>query len=127
MFSELDPRGVPYAKMLMVGRCRHCRKGLRVSAQPGVMVRAGGVVTRYAFKINGEVVLGVVINSHSDGTSIPCPACLPAVRRMRLMPVRGVYNANKKCSARCMSATGPSCECACGGANHGGGHHVGGE
>lgn len=27
-----------------------------------------------------------------------------------------------KCSAKCQNATGPSCECECGGKNHGGAH-----
>lgn len=28
----------------------------------------------------------------------------------------------KKCGARCMASTGPSCECSCGGHNHGASH-----
>ena len=28
----------------------------------------------------------------------------------------------KECDARCMGAVGPSCDCSCGGANHGAGH-----
>lgn len=31
----------------------------------------------------------------------------------------GKYNAEKGCDGRCMGATGPNCECACGGENHG--------
>ncbi len=34
-------------------------------------------------------------------------------------PVRGTFNPEKKCSARCTSAAGHDCECACGGKNHG--------
>lgn len=37
----------------------------------------------------------------------------------RLMPVLGKHNAAKVCDGRCMGAVGPSCECSCGGANHG--------
>jgi hypothetical protein len=34
--------------------------------------------------------------------------------------VKGVYVADKACNDKCMGATGPSCECQCGGQNHGG-------
>lgn len=36
--------------------------------------------------------------------------------------VQGKYNPDKKCNARCLSATGTSCECSCAGKNHGAGH-----
>ncbi len=34
--------------------------------------------------------------------------------------VQGTYNPAVKCDARCMGATGPVCQCSCGGKNHGG-------
>ena len=42
----------------------------------------------------------------------------------KLMPItRIIYRkanpSNHKCGARCRSATGPNCECACGGRDHG--------
>lgn len=38
---------------------------------------------------------------------------------MTIAAVQGVYRADKPCTARCQSATGPSCECVCGGEQHG--------
>jgi hypothetical protein len=38
---------------------------------------------------------------------------------MRVAAVEGVVNVEKACNARCMGATGPACECACGGELHG--------
>jgi hypothetical protein len=35
---------------------------------------------------------------------------------------KGRYSENRKCDARCTNATGPSCDCSCGGANHGAAH-----
>ncbi|WP_289009064.1 hypothetical protein [uncultured Thermomonospora sp.] len=35
---------------------------------------------------------------------------------------RFTYNPEKICSPRCMGATGPACDCSCGGENHGGRH-----
>lgn len=38
--------------------------------------------------------------------------------------VEGVIGSHstKECNDRCMGAVGPSCDCSCGGANHGGRH-----
>lgn len=32
------------------------------------------------------------------------------------------YKSDKACGSKCMGATGPSCDCSCGGRNHGGSH-----
>ena len=37
-------------------------------------------------------------------------------------PVQGSFSEAHKCGARCLNATGPSCECQCGGERHGSGH-----
>ncbi len=36
--------------------------------------------------------------------------------------VYGVYSVGRKCSVRCLGATGGMCECECGGKNHGAGY-----
>lgn len=36
--------------------------------------------------------------------------------------LNGTYNPDKVCDGRCMSARRSSCDCSCGGANHGGSH-----
>lgn len=38
---------------------------------------------------------------------------------MKIVTVRGTVNVDKPCTARCKSATGPNCECVCGGEGHG--------
>lgn len=48
-----------------------------------------------------------------------CPTC----RRYRQMTtVTGHYNPEHVCNSKCMGAVGPSCDCSCGGQNHGGAH-----
>jgi hypothetical protein len=47
---------------------------------------------------------------------VPCRGC-GRLRTAKI--VRGVYNPNKKCNAKCIFAMGHNCECACGGKNHG--------
>ena len=50
--------------------------------------------------------------------------CLSHKRELAWTPVNGHYSAEHVCDSRCMNATGPNCECGCGGANHGRGYHV---
>ena len=38
---------------------------------------------------------------------------------LRFERLRGTFNAEKTCTGRCMGATGPACDCQCGGENHG--------
>jgi Zn finger protein HypA/HybF involved in hydrogenase expression len=49
-----------------------------------------------------------------------CPQC--GDHNVDVNLVKGVYIANKPCDGRCMSAKRNSCECSCGGANHGAAH-----
>lgn len=37
-------------------------------------------------------------------------------------PLKGTVNPAKECNGRCMASKGPSCDCACGGENHGSSH-----
>jgi len=41
-------------------------------------------------------------------------------RFLSVTAIRGIVNVDKSCDGRCMNATGPNCDCSCGGANHGG-------
>lgn len=43
-------------------------------------------------------------------------------REIYFRDVKGVTNPDHNCDARCLSATGHNCECACGGRNHGASH-----
>lgn len=57
-----------------------------------------------------------LLSSADDAAVRECPAC---TKKVRGFPVKGTVNAHE-CDPRCMGATGPRCECSCGGANHGG-------
>lgn len=50
-----------------------------------------------------------------------CDAC---GKPMAHEQIRGRYSEARECDARCMGAIGPSCDCQCGGANHGGKYDV---
>lgn len=48
------------------------------------------------------------------------PMCVEHHRNLRWTTVQGRQNDEVRCDARCMNARRSSCECSCGGANHGG-------
>lgn len=50
-----------------------------------------------------------------------CVACRGCGRARRARAVQGRYSAKHTCNAKCLSSTGPACECSCGGKNHGAG------
>ena len=53
---------------------------------------------------------------------MPCPQC--GSSNVQVNVVKGTYVADKSCGARCMGATGPTCECTCAGRNHGGNNAI---
>ena len=68
-------------------------------------------------------------SSGASGESLPsltCPSGCGALQEgesgmpMQRQAIKGTVNMAKQCSAKCMAATGPTCECSCGGDNHGG-------
>lgn len=64
---------------------------------------------------------GVEHEAAMRGESVPVAAC-PACGKLRLgHEVVGTVT-DHKCGSKCLNSKGPSCECACGGANHGAGH-----
>ena len=50
--------------------------------------------------------------------------CQKHAKRLVWQKVNGKFSRAHVCDVRCMTATGPDCECSCGGANHGRGFHV---
>jgi hypothetical protein len=56
-------------------------------------------------------------------TRIPCSgSCGKSFQIDGGRPVYGRYVEEVICNDKCMGASGPSCDCSCGGMNHGGGH-----
>lgn len=57
----------------------------------------------------------------ADNEPIRCRRCADAGRRrgMRAVTVRGTHRPGVPCTARCIGARRPDCECSCAGANHG--------
>lgn len=95
-----------------VGSCKACKGGVRVV---GVMATVGAVGAHicggYALLTKDREVLlesrgGYIAGCRCGGRAV--------VRR-----VEGKVSKIHICGAKCMASKGPSCECSCGGANHG--------
>ena len=105
----------------VIYNCKNCKKGKRVEypiqlrkgyftridsngiAQPAsvwIQSCGGGRPTQYG----GDVEMGI------------CPSCH---KMMSFGVLKAYVNPDHKCDARCTSARGHNCECACGGVNHG--------
>lgn len=64
-----------------------------------------GKYTFHRARLDAMTTAGLVCGEHN--------------RYMKAVPVKGIVNVDKSCNARCMGATGPDCECSCGGDQHG--------
>lgn len=92
-----------------VGRCRKCKRGaqghwfnLRDRYAPPLLQ------DEYAAQI--DQAIGVYV------------LCVDCGARVTLTAVKGRYVEEIPCSAKCRNAVGPSCDCSCGGTNHGCNH-----
>lgn len=105
-----------------MGRCKACKRGARAELTETVH-RA---VQTYTSVQGARLERSVYSYSYDGGrpskdrTKVVRGACTCGAQ-VSLKRVMGVVN-DHVCDARCMGATGPSCECSCGGKNHGSGH-----
>lgn len=113
--------------VVVIGCCDACGHAHRVEVQPGAVRGPGRPISPMqrgwvqGFMIPGGWTVPAVSGTHAEGLRMDCARCY-GVATLRLRPLRGTHNAGKPCGARCHSATGPACDCACGGANHGAAH-----
>ncbi len=59
-----------------------------------------------------------------DTTRAHCGRCWTCGFRFKFVSVRGKVSPKHTCDARCEASKGPSCECSCGGKNHGASYEV---
>lgn len=76
--------------------------------------RAAGCKTRIVANINTN-------NYSREIAQHLCPTH-PSTLAIAWSPLKGTVNRDKECNGRCMASKGPSCDCACGGDNHGTNH-----
>lgn len=105
----------------LIGKCKKCKHATRVAATD--------VQDLDSRKKNAA---GELLDSRTGLAYNPArPFILNGVQVAARCPDHGVYGLRAlhgrtvetiACTAKCRNATGPSCDCSCGGANHGAGH-----
>ena len=60
--------------------------------------------------------------AHMDGLIAAGLWCHEHNRGLEFNQLKGRYAENRECNGVCMGAVGPSCDCQCGGENHGKSH-----
>jgi len=97
----------------VIYNCKRCKLGKRVDYSAG---REKSGQYSWPFRLDDagrRVFPGANQTGNGDGT---CPGCS---KEMAWNYLKAVLVVEHKCDARCSEARGHSCECACGGKNHG--------
>jgi len=128
--TEYRP-GLPHP---YIGKCRQCKATVRI------LVTTHCQLVERQTRGRRETYLDTVCRFTSEpstarrhaasGTwSVPCPTagCVfphshGQASWITLKPISGYIAPAVKCDPRCTGATGPNCECSCGGENHGSAH-----
>jgi len=97
-----------------VGRCKTCRTAHRVD---GAVARGRSRGHYDDVVVSGTRCYRTAL-SGPNALFIPC--CGTRVKLERIYDSSKPGKPRHECNAKCMTSTGPSCECKCKGANHGG-------
>lgn len=109
--------------MTVIYNCKHCKRGKRVEYPIGNSKT--GFFRLATSGIGPQVPACVYIQSSGGGKpsvyggDVENGLCSQCGRMMSYGALKAFTNPDHKCDARCTSARGHSCECACGGKNHG--------
>ena len=117
-----------------IGKCRICKHAVRVDVRQDVRLGwewcAGNrcyISTRqYQYE---ALTPGASYHASKQGHYVvmACPqGCIERHARALFTCKRidGHHNPSVACNMKCLSATGPQCECSCAGDNHGAGHSL---
>ena len=114
-----------------IGKCRTCKKHSQFTAEIAEKTAATyhqatgraltGAKRSWCIVTGPNAARVTPLESPWNGKwqiSAPCHKCSA---EMSFSAVSGEVT-EKPCGARCLASKGPTCECACGGKNHGGSH-----
>lgn len=105
------------------GKCPFCKTKASVLAERIGSIKVGNFWT-HLYKTYAEQELpGTLVNPHHIAFECPngCKNNSPLADNLKfpLKPVTGKTNNKIQCNKKCENAIGHSCECSCGGKNHG--------
>lgn len=110
-----------------LGKCKSCKRHLQIDGTPAETVEpvVHAATGRTLAPRRVSWALGVVRSPLAAAwngkwqVGLPCPRCAAP---MMVQAVAGTVSPEHVCGARCLASTGPTCECSCGGKNHGKSH-----
>lgn len=94
--------------------CRCAAKGCKYTKSFNVPTVERRITTRWNTFLTREACGGTMMTLANDER---CPSHLRNLMNVRV--VKGTLNPDHVCDSRCTSAKGHTCDCSCGGANHG--------
>jgi hypothetical protein len=102
---------------LVIYRCRACKRAGRPDAYRITFKRENSGRARIFTGPDGVRR----VTHYADGVpGYPCPQA-DCGKENFAKAIRGTVT-DEPCGAKCLAAKGPSCDCSCGGANHGSNH-----
>ena len=104
------------------GKCRTCKAAVVIDAQRGnaYLMPVRGIEIEGKHFMSSNLTLVPFHYAAQEGY-ITCKCGAPVRSFSALV---GRFSDKHVCGAKCLNSKGPSCECSCGGANHGSGHAV---
>lgn len=102
------------------GKCKACKSAIVVDAKRGnaYLLPVRGVEINSVHYYSQTLFLAPFHCVVSDGYVL-CKCGVPCKTMNALV---GKFSDKHVCGAKCLNSKGPSCECSCGGKNHGSGH-----
>jgi len=108
---------VTHGRERRIYRCRRCKFTLRRDMPVTTTTRTyehHGQLTRTREREYDEQE--PVITCHCPPRAVGTGL---ANERVHYKTIKGTTNPDEKCGARCLASKGPTCDCSCGGENHG--------
>lgn len=101
-----------------IGRCVKCRKTYRWDVPADVRITNPHIIPSTLGVGRGLPLVAVMprCTAHIDGLD------RPSTHWIKFRPLNATYRDGIRCTKTCRNATSASCECECGGTNHGRGH-----
>lgn len=96
-----------------IGKCKGCKGCVKVSAPEVSRTKAYLGYGRHETRVTRQLPNWMRVEGYDRFFA----TCLCG-KSVEFRKIRGVHS-HHECGAKCMASKGPSCECSCGGANHG--------